>query len=127
MRPHKEAHGNDLHNHFASVNLEEDEVNILSIPGDSIYFLIQSQKHAVHHNHQQDKTVEPRVDCYDLDDFVSEGIRDGKAAQRNCGVVLGEIVLLAVVCIWVRRQSLLQCSWILNAELAQRESGDLNC
>ena len=78
MRSHEESHCNDFQDHLHAVNQKENEINGSIVLGNTINFLVQGQEEAVNHNNEQDKSIEPRVDRYQLDDFVSEWVGHGK-------------------------------------------------
>jgi len=43
-----------------------------------LYFTVNGQEEAINDDDDQDESIEPRVDRYQLDDFVSEWVGHGK-------------------------------------------------
>ena len=85
---HDEAHSNDLHRHFTGVDKQEDKVDSFDIVSNGIHFLVQCKEYTVHHNNQEDESVEHRVDRYNLDNLISEWVCNREAAEGHCSIVL---------------------------------------
>lgn len=95
MCSHEETHGDDLQDHFSSVDYQKDHIyfgrNVFGNAG----LLVNGKKETVNDNHYQNYSVKPRVDGHQLDYFVSHWVCHRQATQRHCGVVL--LVLLLIV------------------------------
>lgn len=126
MRSHKESHSNNLHGHFPCIDDEEDEIDGVDVLGDHVDFLIQGKEQTVDQDDKQDEAIEPGVDRYNLDDLVSEGVRNRQAAERYSSVVLLRVTIIwHVVIIGVRWQGFFHGLHGFDTELTKRETSDL--
>ena len=78
---HHESHRDDLQDHFSSVNQQKNEVNCVTLLGNTSDFPVNGQEKAVYKNNDQNKPIEPWVNGYKLNNFVSERVCYREAAQ----------------------------------------------
>jgi hypothetical protein len=123
--PHEEAHSNDFHSHFPSIDEQEDEINSFDIVSYCIDLLVQSKESTVYYNNEKDETIEQWINGHNLDNFISEWVRNGEAAKRHGRIVLLCLSIWLLIILWEIRQLLFHLFDRLDAKLAKCKSSDL--
>lgn len=126
MRSHEESHGNNFEDHFHSVDLKEDKIDHFIVFSYHVHFHIEGEEDTIDHDNEKDELIEPWIDNHKLDDLVSKRIRNRKAAQGNCCIVLHRFIAVwGVVIIRIGRHGLLHSFHVLDAKLSKSESSNL--
>ena len=74
MRPHKKSHCNYFQHHFTGIYDQKYQVNFLEHSNRNTRIFVYCKEKAVKNNNNKNKPIKEGINCYKLDDFVSEWI-----------------------------------------------------
>jgi hypothetical protein len=124
---HNEAHRYDFEHHLHRIDDQENEIDSITVLCDAVDLFVNGKEEAIYNNNNQNKSIEPRIDCDNLDHPVSEWIRHGETTQRYGGIIF-LICILATdidICSWVSREGVTHIFHLLVAKLSEGETSDV--